>query len=58
MSECFARYLIGLRLFADDDIQSLEKGRAVLQPAVKAGGLMIDPQTHWIRAVYERKLGD
>ena len=57
MNECLARFLIGLYLLADDKPVSHQEARSILQPAVKAGGLMIDPQTHWIRAVYEREFG-
>lgn len=54
MNECLARYMMGLFHLAEDEAGGSEKARDILEPAVKAGGLNINPQTHWIRAVYER----
>lgn len=54
MNECLARYMIGLVHLAEENSDGRAKARSVLAPAVKAGGLGINPQTHWIRAVYER----
>ena len=58
MDNCLNRYVLGLYFLArGDDEQNRRKAQEIMLPAVLAGGLSVNPETHWIRAVYEREFG-
>ena len=57
MDRCLNAYLVGLYLLARGDEQSRQQAQETMRPAVLAGGRNINPETHWIRAVYEREFG-
>lgn len=58
MENCLNRYVLGLYILAKgDDEQNRRKAQEIMLPAVLAGGLGVNPETHWIRAVYEREFG-
>ena len=57
MERCLNAYLLGLYFLSCGDEDSRQLAREIMLPAVKAGGRNINPETHWIRAVYEREFG-
>ena len=50
-------YLLGLYFLARGDDASRQRAQEIMLPALLAGGFCVNPETHWIRATYEREFG-